>query len=211
MAHEPVADDDFEEMVCRYVVAASDSSIRDRYGDLLHGNFVRLPGTERSRFLRGLGRDARQVTDADLELLLDPLDGIPGWRERITAAWLIGLSRRTRFREVLGRLLLDSDLVYAGQGYCFALARFGQPQDADILTAYLDRYLPQRNCHYDQDWALGGLLHLDADLGTGYAEEYLVHGGLWGRSSFSGTEPAECLHQMTTLIGLADEAMRTSG
>lgn len=196
-------------MVCRYVVAAAESSLRDRYGDLLHGNFAGLPGTERSRFLRG--RDARQVTVADLELLLDPPDGVPGWRERITAAWLIGLSRRTRFREILAHLLLDGDLVYAGQGYCFALVRFGQPQDADILTADLDRYLPQRDCHSDQDWALGGLLHLDAELGTGHADAYLGRGGLWGRSSFSHTEPAECLHRMTTLIGLAGEAMRTSG
>lgn len=43
MAHRPVADDGFEEMLCRYVVAAAESSFRDRYGDLLHGNFAGLP------------------------------------------------------------------------------------------------------------------------------------------------------------------------
>jgi hypothetical protein len=37
---------------------------------------------------------------------------------------------------------VGSELTYAGQGYCFALARFGQPEDVTILTAYLNQYLP---------------------------------------------------------------------
>lgn len=46
-------------------------------------------------------------------------------------------------------MLLASELVYAGQGYCFALARLGAEQDAEILTAYLDHYLPRDDCQYD--------------------------------------------------------------
>ncbi|WP_396781510.1 DUF6000 family protein [Microbispora sp. H10830] len=48
------------------------------------------------------------------------------WRPRLTAAWLIGLDRRVRFRQAIGELLLSSEVCYAGQGYCFALANFGQ-------------------------------------------------------------------------------------
>ncbi|MEU8804944.1 DUF6000 family protein, partial [Spirillospora sp. NPDC048819] len=74
-------------------------------------------------------------------------------------------------------------------------------------AAYLDHYLPRRDCHYDQAWALGGLLQLDSALGTGYAGKYLTPGGLWSRSSFAGTEPSECRRRMSVLTELADEAM----
>jgi hypothetical protein len=35
------------------------------------------------------------------------------------------------------------------------------------VGAYLDAYLPQLDERYNQDWALGALLHLDAVLSTG--------------------------------------------
>ncbi|MFI6297768.1 DUF6000 family protein [Nonomuraea sp. NPDC050790] len=44
--------------------------------------------------------------------------------------------------------ILESKLVHAGAGYCFALARFAEPRDVEILTAYLDHYLPRLDCHY---------------------------------------------------------------
>ncbi|MFC7646320.1 DUF6000 family protein [Streptosporangium lutulentum] len=132
---------------------------------------------------------------------------VRGWRERLTAAWLIGLDRRIRFRGVLTDLLLESDLVYAGQGYSFALTRFGQSEDADVLAAYLERYLSQRDCHYDQDWVLGGLLHLDEVLGMDRAADFLVPGGLWSGSSFSHQDPADCHLRITELLRFAERAM----
>lgn len=63
------------------------------------------------------------------------------------------MDRRTQSREQLGELLVHSELVYAGQGYCFALARFGEERDAEILTAYLDRWLRETSCRYNQ-WGL---------------------------------------------------------
>ncbi|MFF4412865.1 DUF6000 family protein [Streptosporangium sp. NPDC001559] len=201
---DPV-DDPAAEVVERYAVAAPEHETA-RYLDLLHGNFVNLAGWERTRFLRSLGHDAQQVTDADLERMLQRGE-FSGWRERLAAAWLIGLDRRTRFREVLADLLLESDLVYAGQGYSFAITRFGQPEDADILIAYLERYLPQRDCHYDQDWVLGGLLHLDETLGTDHAQGFLTPDGLWSGSSFSRQDPADCRLRIAELLRFADQAM----
>ncbi|MFD0883080.1 DUF6000 family protein [Streptosporangium algeriense] len=202
--NDPI-DDLTAEVIERYVVAAPEHGTA-RYLDLLHGNFVNLTDQERTRFLRSLGQDAQQVTDADLERMLHRGE-FSGWRERLAAAWLIGLDRRTRFRDVLAGLLLESELVYAGQGYSFAIARFGQPEDADILTAYLERYLPQRNRHYDQDWVLGGLLHLDGVLGTDHAAGFLAPGGLWSGSSFSHQNPADCHFRIAGLLRFADQAM----
>ncbi|MEV7549956.1 DUF6000 family protein [Amycolatopsis sp. NPDC089917] len=154
---------------------AIDRYVLARYSKLLHGNFAgMMSDPERETFLTGLVEDARRITDEDLETLLDD-----GWRPRITAAWLIGVDRRTAWRERVRDLFLESGMVFAGQGYCFALARFGTIADAEILVSYLDQYLARPDLRYDQQWALAALHHIDADLRTAYTSRYLRPGGLW--------------------------------
>ncbi|QFG22848.1 DUF6000 family protein [Actinomadura sp. WMMB 499] len=199
---------DRDELIRRYVVADTGPG-PGRYLKLLHGNFTGLPDHERSGFLHDLRRDAQRITDAELEFLLHP-DAGPNWRERITAAWLIGLDRRTHFRGSLGRLLLESRLTYAGQGYCFALARFGDREDADVLVAYLEHYLPRADCVYDQHWAIGALLRLDDKLETDRAERILEPGGLWHRSGFAELDPFDMYDRMTELCDFAD-GLNTAG
>jgi hypothetical protein len=147
-----------------------------RYIDLLGGQYTGFRGAARTRFADRMIADASAVTDDELATLL-----ASGWRTRITAAWLIGVDLRTSYRARLGELLLDSEVCFAGRGYCFALARFGTHEDAGILTSYLERYLPRTDLHYDQDVALGALLHIDARLGTAHAARFTVPGGPWDR------------------------------
>jgi hypothetical protein len=90
-----------------------------RYMRLLNGNFLALGEGKRRRFLKKLARSARQVSDRELAILLES-----GWREALTASWLIALDRREQFRDRIGELLLASEMGYASQGYCLALARF---------------------------------------------------------------------------------------
>ncbi|MFI8087249.1 DUF6000 family protein [Streptomyces sp. NPDC086080] len=89
-----------------------------------------------------------------------------------------------------------------GQGRTAALhqaaARFGTHADAEILTAYLDHYLPRTDLHYDQPAALGALLRLDALLGTRHADRFTEPDGLWdewvkgvGRLGYPSYAPAE--------------------
>ncbi|WP_258873143.1 DUF6000 family protein [Streptomyces sp. M7] len=80
---------------------------------------------------------------------------------------------------LIGDLLLASEVCFSGSAYCFALARFGTHADAEILTAYLDRYLPRTDLRYDQHAALGALLRLDAHLGTHHADRFTRPDGLW--------------------------------
>ena len=162
--------------VRRYVRPRADRRSIGRYGDLMSGRFLRFEGATRRRFLRPLLLDAASITDADLNSLLTH-----GWRPRLTAAWLIGISRRTSYRARVGELLLDSEVMFAGVGYCFALARFGAPEDAEILTAYLNRYLPRTDLRYDQPVALGALLHLDSRLGTAHAAPFTAADGPYQR------------------------------
>jgi hypothetical protein len=140
----------------------------------LGGSLLGLSGRERAKFTRKLGKAASDISPRELGILLNG-----GWRERTTAAWLIAVAGRTEFRERLGELLLASEVPFAGEAYCVALAAFGAPADADLLVAYLDRYLPRPDLDYDQAAALGAFLLLDARLGASQAARFLVSDGLW--------------------------------
>ncbi|MFJ6931861.1 DUF6000 family protein [Streptomyces nigra] len=154
--------------------AARKDSGRARYLVLKSGRFLRPEWPHGESFAHHLIDDAATITDAELEALLGY-----EWRSRLTAAWLIGVDRRDRFRERISDLLLASAFCFSGSAYCFALARFGTHADAEILTAYLDHYLPRTDLRYDQHAALGALLRLDARLGTHHADRFTRPDGLW--------------------------------
>ncbi|MET9348804.1 DUF6000 family protein [Streptomyces termitum] len=166
-----------EEIGYGYVIeryATRKESGRARYLLLKSGRFLRPDWPHGERFVHHLIDDAATITDAELEALLGY-----EWRSRLTAAWLIGVDRRERFRERIGDLLLASEVCFSGSAYCFALARFGTHADAEILTNYLDRYLPRTDLRYDQHAALGALLRLDAHLGTHHADRFTEPDGPW--------------------------------
>jgi hypothetical protein len=140
----------------------------------LGGILLGMSGRERAKFTRKLGKAASKISPREQGILLNG-----GWRERTTAAWLIAVAGRTEFRERLGELLLASEVPFAGEAYCVALATFVAPADADLLVAYLDRYLPRPDLDYDQAVALGALLLLDARLGASQAARFLGSDGLW--------------------------------
>ncbi|MFF4263757.1 DUF6000 family protein [Streptomyces virginiae] len=156
-------------LIRRYV-ARGDRYLR------LDGPLMGMSEHDRTTFLRELGEDARAITPRELTVLLEG-----GWRERLTAAWLVAAARRTEFRERLGELLLASEVCFAGSAYCVTLATFATPADADLLAAYLDRYLRRPDLDYDQPAAMGALLHLDAQLDTDHAARFLTADGLWHR------------------------------
>ncbi|MGW2872043.1 DUF6000 family protein [Kitasatospora sp. NPDC001225] len=140
----------------------------------LGGSLLRLSRPERLVFARELVQAASEITPAELDVLFEG-----GWRERKTASWLVVVAGRTEFRSRIGELLMASEGPYAGAAYCVTLATFGESTDADLLCRYLDRYLLRPDLDYDQGFALGALLHLDATLGSERASGYLAEGGLW--------------------------------
>lgn len=184
----PRADDVELITAIRRYVTAGDGEIK-RYLGLLGGNFVRMGEADRTMFLHDLVDAAHEITEKELRVLLES-----EWRSRLTAAWLIGVDRREHFRDQLAELLIASELIYSGEGYCLALARFGTDQDAAALLAYLDHYLARPDCVYNQDWALGALLHIDQVRGTDHASAYLAPDGPWEQwktaSKSSNARPA---------------------
>ncbi|MEV6739482.1 DUF6000 family protein [Streptomyces sp. NPDC051104] len=174
----------------------------------LGGNLLGMSGRDRTKFLRKLGQAAGEISPRELHTLLDR-----GWRERKTAAWLVAVAGRSEFRDRLGELLLASEGPYAGKAYCVALAVFGTRADADLLVAYLDRYLRRPDLYYDQGAALGALLLLDAKLAADYAARFLVPDGLWqqwldGPPSKDGDAPDSYREFIGKLCAFADEAAK---
>lgn len=145
-----------------------------RHLKLLHANFLDLPDSKQGPFLDDLSEDARTIPEHDLKVLLSS-----EWRSNLTAAYLIAISARTRYRDELGQKLVDSHLVYAAQGYCIALASFGDAASARWLVRYLETWLPQTSRRFDQAWAMASLIVADQRLGSAHAEQFLTADGLW--------------------------------
>ncbi|MFJ6438763.1 DUF6000 family protein [Streptomyces sp. NPDC091416] len=198
------SDPELLDVIDRYVKPATQGV--GRYLHLLHGNFARDDESARTPFLQSMRAAAREITDEELEILLES-----EWRSRLTASWLIGFDHRDHFRDILGDLLLASQLCFAGQGYCFALARFGTNEDAQHLTVYLDRYLRQPDCQYDQNWAINALLHIDSRTGSEHAARFLVPGGLWHQWDEAQYRPSPPSRFIDELCALAVEDAATEG
>ncbi|MEU8890470.1 DUF6000 family protein [Streptomyces sp. NPDC048442] len=157
-------------LVRRYVTPEGE---RRRYMKL-GGGLLHMRSPEYDRFIHDLRDDAGLITADEIATLLEG-----GWRERRTAAWLVAVSRRTEFRERLGELLLTSEVCCAGLAYCVALASFGTARDADLLAAYLDRYLCRSDLGYDQTVVMGALQFISLNLGSDQADRFLGPDGLW--------------------------------
>lgn len=93
------------------------------------------------------------------------------WRPRIVGGWLAGLRRERTLTPLLRRLLVESELGFAGQGYCFALARFGDAAAADALVHYLERWLPTTE-QYEQGWAMAALRRVAPHRAIPYEEAF---------------------------------------
>jgi len=101
------------------------------------------------------------------------------WRGRMTVSWMIGVNGWKQFVAQMVEQLTASEMAYAGRGYCVGLSLIASEQAQVGLAAYLDEWLPEHNCLYDQHWAMGALIHLDRARGTNEAERFLVDRGPW--------------------------------
>jgi hypothetical protein len=142
---------------------------------LLHGNFLDVGDEEQQAFIASMQRAVTQIDESIIERLLRI-----AWREQLAGAWFAGLKGSSQFTERIRDLLItNSGGAYAGQGYCFALARFATNSSVDYLTLYLDEYLLRLQDEWSQDWAMAALIRIDDVKRTRHAEKYLEPGGIW--------------------------------
>ena len=161
------------------------------YMSLLHGNLTGHNAGHSAEFCARIGDAARAVSDAQLFRLLRE----PEWRGRLTAAWFVGLTRRSSFIEEIGKLLLESKLVYAGQGYCVALGLIGGQACRSHLGDYLKEYLPLNGRFYDQTWAIGALAHLQ-----GFPPQEFLEPRLWTEAT-GQLDPRAGIDDFADLVG----------
>jgi uncharacterized protein DUF6000 len=151
-----------------------------RYRHLMIGAFV-MPRFRQRWFQWRLRRAGRRAPAEDLALLLRA-----GWRERLTATWLIAAGRRADLRPVMERGILGDEPSGYRWSYCPAFACLGTEDDARILVSYLAQALslpPEDEGFVTQcqPEALATLMYLDQQLGTGHAQRFLADGSPWER------------------------------
>ena len=106
------------------------------------------------------------------------------WRPRITAAYFVAIKRMPKHCDHIGKLLLRSDLCYAGGGYALALARINTAESLEYLKKYLHHYLRRPDLHFDQADVLGAVKHCDKLNQTTIIDEFSQ---LWAK--FSSDRP----------------------
>ena len=171
-------------------------SIRERFVRpfflaLLHGNLRRQDADLAVDLPARIGEAAKAIADPELATLLEERE----WRGRLAAAWFIGITQRRGFVDAVGRLLLASELTYAGQGYCVALGLIAEPSCEQYLRSYLGLYLPTRGRFYDQTWAVGALAHIRRKRPDEFLEPTL-----WGDTD-GRLDPEAGIKDFDSLVG----------
>ena len=88
-------------------------------------------------------------SDVNLEIAKQ-LFGDFNWRTRIVGAYFSAIENYVELEDIIGTLLLKSEVCYAGGGYCFALASFNTEKGINYLKRYLDYYLTRKDLHFVQ-------------------------------------------------------------
>ncbi len=102
------------------------------------------------------------ITDELIVTLLSDFN----WRSRTTATYFAMILDRKEHLDHIGRLLLRSDVCFAGLVYCRYLAQIRTPEAIDFLNRYLAYYLVQPQLYFDQPEAVAALRHIDRLSGS---------------------------------------------
>src|SRR5262245_22399794 len=100
-------------------MSEEETLVRPFYLRLVNGSFLR----ETARARAALFVDLRAAAPSADSNALTRLFNSGGWREQLCAAWFVGLQKLEAHEPRVAELLLKSAASFAGQGYCFALAR----------------------------------------------------------------------------------------
>lgn len=114
------------------------------------------------------GRIRGAVSDHLITTLLSDYN----WRARSVATYFALILNRQQHLEHIGKLLLRSDVCFAGRVYCLYLAHFRTAEAIDFLNRYLAYYLTQTHLYFDQPQALAALRHIDKLSGSRHEESH---------------------------------------
>ena len=95
------------------------------------------------------------------------------WRTRIVGAYFAGIKEFKEFESFIGKLLLRSDVCFAGTGYCYALAMFNTDKSIEYLEEYLQYYLKKKHLWFDQNTCMAAVNYLDEINNTNHMGKHL--------------------------------------
>jgi hypothetical protein len=124
---------------------------------------------DQRKFRRAYASTSEAVNSSIITQLLTLFN----WRTRLVGAYFAAIHTETDHCDHIGRLLLRSDVCYAGNGYALALAQFNTKNSIDYLRKYLDHYLHQHDLWFDQAVVMAALAYLDRLNATENMPSYL--------------------------------------
>lgn len=123
---------------------------------------------ERSAFRSAYQKVSNEIDDALITRLLSYFN----WRPSIVGALFAAIGCRHQHCDHIGRLLLRSDVCFAGRGYAMAMVRFNSPAAIDYLCNYLDHYLARPDLFFEQGVVMAALSQLDRLNGTNKVDDF---------------------------------------
>ncbi|MDP2713571.1 DUF6000 family protein [Rheinheimera sp.] len=105
--------------------------------------------------------------------LVSKLLGDFNWRPRSVGAYFAALGNMNELEDHIGKLLLRSDVCYAGHNYCLALASFSSLGAICYLEKYLGYYLEQSDLWFDQNSAMAALSYIGAKRGEDLVSPFM--------------------------------------
>ena len=119
--------------------------------------FYMVPIRDKESFINQLHPVKRELNSDIIKQLLGDFN----WRTRSTGARFASLLNLTEVEDIIGIHLLKSQVCYAGDSYCLALASFNNSNSIFYLEKYLEYYLQRTDLYFDQSSAMAALIWLD--------------------------------------------------
>ena len=142
-------------------VVADENSLSDDFIQKWVAPFYML-GVDDDSFLANYSEIKSELDETIVVSLLSEFN----WRPRIVGAYFSALKQYRSFEDIIGKLLLRSDVCYAGVGYTIALTSFNTESSINYLTQYLEYYLTKKDLWFDQCDVMAALKYLDSINGT---------------------------------------------
>ena len=187
--------------------SVADKFVTPFYLEMLHGNVLRREVSARSDFVREFHLAASQLDEETAARFLD----FPEWRGRMAVSWMVGVRGWESLVPKMGDHMIQSELVYAGQGFAVGLALLGSDGAVHQLQKYLDHWLPEVDCFYDQHWAMAAVSSIDERKGTFSADRQNENWRTWASHGGRSATLAPVAGIVALLLGHDDEARRSGG
>jgi hypothetical protein len=131
--------------------------------------YMNIPVTDQDKKgIEELGRVKTEFTRDIVKKLLGDFN----WRTRQTGAYFAAINDFKEFEDIIGTLLLKSEVTYAGTMYALVFATFNTNRSREFLTTYLDYYLTKLDLFFDQRQVLTAVKYLDEVNETNHFKDY---------------------------------------